>query len=60
VLYRRGRKGIWYIGYPLPGGGYRYESTRLTNRRFAQKLEAIRTPKLLKVASTYPDRIPQH
>ena len=42
MLYRRGKKGIWYIGYPLPGGGYRYESTRSTNKRLAQKLEGIR------------------
>jgi hypothetical protein len=42
VLYRRGKKGIWYIGYPLPGGGFRYESTRSTNKRFAQKLEGVR------------------
>jgi hypothetical protein len=42
MLYRRGKKGTWYIGYPLPGGGDRYESTRSTNKRFAQKLEGIR------------------
>lgn len=42
MLYRRGKKRTWYIGYPLPGGGYTYESTRSTNKRFAQKLEGIR------------------
>jgi len=42
MLYRRGKKGTWYVGYPLPGGGYRYESTHSTNKRFAQKLEGVR------------------
>lgn len=39
-MYRRGR--IWWISYPLPGGGHRYESSQSTNKPFAQKLEAIR------------------
>lgn len=54
VLYRRGKKGIWYSGYPLPEGGYRYESTRSTNKRLAQKLEGIRYAEVAEVRFHLP------
>jgi integrase len=39
-VYKRGR--IWYVGYAMPDGRYKYESSGSTNKRFAEKLESIR------------------
>jgi integrase len=59
-VYRRGKNKIWYVGYAMPDGRYRYESSGSTNRRFAEKLESIRRAEIaegrLRLPKTKPPR----